>query len=95
MDFCLEGMDNFASISKANKGLFVNAVTEMAQDLNWFNVKKLKCALCGTSGHNFDDCPEVTQSDLKGFYIHLQLLNNKLMPGLKKLYPKSVDCNDI
>ena len=61
------------------KIFFVHAVKEMTQDLNWFDVKKYKCALCGSSGHNFNSCPEVTQSDLKGAYICLPLFNNKLM----------------
>ena len=67
----------------------------MAQDLNQFDVKKHKCALCGGSGHNFDNCPEVLRSDLRSAYICLQLLVNKLMSGFHKLYPSSKNLNDI
>ena len=71
MYFCLGDVDDYASISKADKDIFVNAVTEMTQGLNKFDVKKHKCELCDGSGHYFDDCLEVTQSDLKGTYICL------------------------
>ena len=75
--------------------MFANAVAAVANDLNRFDVKQHKCALCGGSGHNFDNCPEVLQGDLKSAYICLQLLVNKLMSGLQKLYPSSTDLNDI
>ena len=71
MDFCLEGVDDYNSVRKADKDIFVNTVKEMTRYLNCFDVKKRKCALCGGSGHNFDDCPKLTQSDLKGEYICL------------------------
>ena len=45
--------------------MFANVVAAFASDLNRFDVKKHKCALCGGSGHNFDNCPEVLQGDLK------------------------------
>ena len=75
--------------------MFTNAVAAVAKDLNWFDVKKHKCALCGGSGHNFDNCPEILKGDLKSAYIRLRLLVNKLMSGLQKLYPSSKDFNDI
>ena len=75
--------------------MFANAVAAVTKDLNRFDVKKYKCALCGGSGHNFDNCPEVLQGDLKSAYIRLRLLVNKLMSGLQKLYPSSKDFNDI
>ena len=75
--------------------MFANAVAAVTKDLNRFDVKKHKCALCGGSGHNFDNCPEVLQGDLKSAYIRLRLLVNKLMSGLQKLYPSSKDSNDI
>ena len=75
--------------------MFANAVAAVTKDLNQFTVKKHKCALCGGSGHNFDNCPEVLQGDLKSAYICLRLLVNKLMSGLQKLYPSSKDFNDI
>ena len=46
----------------------------MTRNSNLFDVKKHKCALCGFSGHSFDDCPKVTQSYLKSAYICLCLL---------------------
>ena len=49
--------------------MFANAVAAVASDLNWFNVKKHKCTLCGGSSHNFDNCPEVLNGDLKSAYI--------------------------
>ena len=94
-DFCLDGIDDYYSISKVNRVMFTNAIAVVAKDLNNFNVKKHKCALCGGSGHNFDNCPEVLQGDLKSIYICLRLLVNKLMLGLHKLYPTSKDYNDI
>ena len=75
--------------------MFTNAVVAVAKDLNRFDVKKHKCALCGGSGHNFDNCPEVLQGDLESAYICLRLLVNKLLFGLQKLYPSSKDLNDI
>ena len=75
--------------------MFANAVAAVTKDLNLFDVKKHKCALCGGSGHNFDNCPEVLQGDLKSEYIQLQLLVNKLMSGFHKLYPSSKNLNDI
>ena len=75
--------------------MFANAVAAVTKDLNRFDVKKHKCALCGGSGHNFDNCPEVLKGDLKSAYIRLRLLVNKLMSGLQKLYPSSKDFNDI
>ena len=95
MDFCLDSVDNYSSISKGERDIFVHAVGSVAKDLNQFDVKKHKCALCGGSGHIFDNCPEILQGDLKGAYICLQLLVNKLMSGLQKLYPTSKDFNDI
>ena len=53
--------------------MFANAVAAVAKDLNQFDVKKHKCALCGGSGHDFDNCPEVLQGYLKSAYICLQL----------------------
>ena len=94
-DFCLDDFDNYYSIPKSDRSMFVNAVASVAKDLNLFDVKKHKCALCGGSGHNFDNCPEVLQSDLRSAYICLQLLVNKLMSGLQRLYPSSTDLNDI
>ena len=73
----------------------MNAFAAVANDLNRFDVKKHKCALCGGSGHNFNNCPEVLHGDLKSAYIRLQLLVNKLMSGLQKLYPSSKNLNDI
>ena len=94
-DFCLDEIEDYHSISKGERSRFVNAVTQVVNDLNQFDVKKHKCALCGGSGHNFDNCPEVLQGDLKSAYIRLRLLVNKLMSGLQKLYPSSKDFNDI
>ena len=94
-DFCLDEIEDYHSISKGERSRFINAVAQVTKDLNKFDVKKHKCALCGGSGHNFDNCPEVLQGDLKSAYIRLRLLVNKLMSGLKKLYPSSTDCNDI
>ena len=94
-DFCLDGIDDYYSISRSDRSMFTNAVAAVAKDLNRFDVKKHKCALCGGSGHNFDNCPEVLQGDLKSAYIRLRLLVNKLMSGLQKLYPSSKDFNDI
>ena len=94
-DFCLDEIEDFNSISQGQMSRFINAVSQVKRDLNQFDVKKHKCALCGGSGHNFDNCPEVLQGDLKSAYIRLRLLVNKLMSGLKKLYPSSTDCNDI
>lgn len=71
MVFFLDGVDDYSSFKKADKNIFVQTVKEMTQDLNQFDVKKHKCALCGGSAHNFDSRPEVTQSDLKGTYICL------------------------
>ena len=95
MDFCLDGIEDYYSISKGDQSMFANAVAAVANDLNQSDVKKHKCTLCGGSGHNFDNCPEVLQGDLKSAYICLQLLVNKLMSGLQKLYPSSKDPNDI
>ena len=64
--------------------IFLHAVRQVTQDLNKFNVKKHKCALCGGSGHNFDNCLKILQNDLKGAYICLCLLIHKLMAGLHK-----------
>ena len=68
-DFCLDGIDDYYSISKGDRSMFANAVAAVTKDLNRFDVKKHKCALCGGSGHNFDNCPEVLQGDLKSAYI--------------------------
>ena len=96
-DFCLDGIDDYYSISKTDRSMFTNAVVAVAKDLNRFDVKKHKCALCGGSGHNFDNCPEVLKAsgDLKSAYIRLRLLVNKLMSGFYKLYPSSKNLNDI
>ena len=94
-EFCLDGIDDYYSISKGDRAMFTNAVAAVAKDLNQFNVKKHKCALCGGSGHNFDNCLEVLQGDLKSAYICLRLLVNKLMLGLHKFYPPGKDYNDI
>ena len=94
-NFCLDGIDDYYAISKVNRDIFINAVGAVAKDLNRFDFKKHKCALCGGSGHNFDNCPEVLQGDLKSAYICLRLLVNKLFSGLLKLYPSSKDFNDI
>ena len=92
LDFCLKCVDDdYSFITKADKDIFLHVGKEVTQDLNRFNVKKHKCALCGGSAHNFDSCPEVTQSDFKGVYIHFWLLINKLMAGLRKLYHTSKD----
>ena len=95
-DFCLDGIDDYYSISKTDRSMFTNAVVAVAKDLNRFDVKKHKCALCGGSGHNFDNCPEVLKAsgDLKSAYIRLRLLVNKLMSGFLKLYPSSKNQND-
>ena len=96
-DFCLDGIDDYYSISKTDRSMFTNAVVAVAKDLNRFDVKKHKCALYGGSGHNFDNCPEVLKAsgDLKSAYIRLRLLVNKLMSGFYKLYPLSKNLNDI
>ena len=91
LNFCLDGVDNFSSV----KNIFLHAVKEVTRDLNWFDVKKHKCALCGGSSHNFDSCSEVNQSDLKNAYICLQLLINKLMANPWKLYLTNKDHHDI
>ena len=94
-DFCLDGIDDYYSILRSDRSMFINAVAAVAKDLNRFDVKKHKCALCGGSGHNFDNCTEVLKGDLKSAYICLRLLVNKLMSGLQELYPSSNDFNDI
>ena len=94
-EFCLDGTDYYYLISKVDRDIFIHAVGVVAKDLNQFDVKKNKCAICGGSGRNFDNYPEILQGDLKGAYICLQLLVNKLMSGFQKLYPASKDLNDI
>ena len=94
-NFCLDDIQDYYSISKGERLMFANAVAAVGTDLNKFDVKKHKCALCGGSGHNFDNCPEVLNGDLKSAYIRLRLLVNKLMSGLHKLYPASKNLNDI
>lgn len=95
MDFFLEGVDDYSPVAKGDKDIFLHAVQEVTQYLNMFDVKKHKRALCGGSGHNFDRCPKFTQNDLKGTYICLCLLVDKLLTDLRKLYPTSKDHNDI
>ena len=67
----MDGVNNYSSIPKGDKDIFLHVVGVVAKDLNKFDVKKHKCALCGGSGHNFDSCPKIVQNDLKGVYIHL------------------------
>ena len=70
-DFCLDEIEDYYSILKGERSMFVNVVAAVTKDLNRFNVKKYKCALCDGSGHNFDNCPEILHSDLKSAYICL------------------------
>ena len=73
-DFCLDGIDDYYSISKVNRNMFTDAVGADAKDLNQFDVKKHRCALCGGYGHNFDNCPKILQNDLKDAYLSVSIV---------------------
>ena len=45
LDFCLDGVDDFSSITKGDIDIFLHAVREVFQDLNKFDFKKHKCSL--------------------------------------------------
>ena len=63
LDFCLANInantDTFLSVAKDDRDIFLHAVGSVAKDLNQFNVKKHKCALCCGFGHNFDNCSKI------------------------------------
>ena len=95
LDICLASIDIFSSIAKDDRKIFLHVVCEVSWNLNKIEIKKHKCALCGGSGHNFDNYPKVLQNDLKSTYICLHLSINELMAGLHKLYPMSKNHNAI
>lgn len=85
-NYCVHGLD-LAADDDFDLGLFVNAIEEIASDMNRFNKNKHPCAICGQCGHSFDGCPQLKNTNIKQAYIHLLLLANRFVWGFNKLNP--------
>ena len=70
-----------------NLQMFVNAVTEIATDLNRFDKTKYPCAVCDEKGHTFDTCPALKKSNIAQLYLKLLLLCKRFVKGLRRLDP--------
>ena len=87
-EHCVHGLDLPANDAFHLK-LFVNAIEEIATDMNHFNKDKYPCAICGQKGHSFDGCPQFNNTNLEQAYIWLLLIVIHFIQGLKNLDPSS------
>lgn len=67
--------------------MFVNAVTEIATDLNWFDKIKFPCAVYDQKDHTFDTCPALKYSNIPQSYLKLLPLGKQFVCGLRWLDP--------
>ena len=67
--------------------MYINAVGELARDLNNFDSTKNNCAICGGKGHTFADCPElnVESCKLREAYLRLRLAANRFRRAITQI----------
>ena len=67
--------------------MYVNAVGELANDLNNFDSTKNNCAICGGKGHTFADCPKLNVESCKlcEAYLRLRLAANRFRRAINQI----------
>ena len=87
-DYCIHGLEHHIPDNiDPNLQMFLNAVTEIASDLNRFDKSKYSCAICDQKGHTFDTCPALKNSNILQLYLKLLLLGKHFVLGLCRLDP--------
>ena len=67
--------------------MYVNAIRELARDLNNFDSSKNNCAICGGKGHTFADCPKlnVDSCKLREAYLRICLAANRFHRAIDQI----------
>ena len=87
-EYCVNGFEHILPDNDdQNLQIIVNAVTEIATDLNRFDKTKFPCAVCDGKGHTFDTCPALKNSNIPQLYLKLLLLGKRFVCGLCCLDP--------
>ena len=67
--------------------MYINAVGELANDLNNFDSTKNNCAICGGKGHTFANCPKLNVESCKlcEAYLRLCLVANRFRRAINQI----------
>ena len=82
-EYCIHGLEHqVPKINDPDLQIFVDVVTKIPSNLNWFDKSKYPCVVFDQKRHTFDPYPILKKSNIPQLNLKLLLLGKRFVCGL-------------